>query len=160
AWIPPIVRQDECLRRELLAEPIRERRAPALHLVGRQGAADEADEARRDALRQNHGAATRFGLRRAEHRRRLVSSLGADRLGFELAGRAPDSEAETGLHLTVLARNRLQEGVGARNPIAAGDASRGDYGRFTVLVDVDDLLDRADPVVAIECNPLDPHGEV
>ena len=62
--------------------------------------------------------------------------------------------------LGVLRRHRLQERSRRPRPEAAGDAARrGDRG-VAVLVDIDDLLDAGDPLVAVERDPLDPLGQL
>ena len=148
--------QDEGLAGDLLAEPPGKRRAAALHGVGAQRAADQADEAGGDGRVEDDraGCARRACRRRsspppARPPSRPIAS------GSSPAGpRARPKPSPVSRPVLALGQ-RLQVGVAAGCLVLAGDAGRGGDRDPLGALDVDRLLDPDDPRVGLQRGPLD-----
>ena len=145
---------------DLLAEPLGERRAAALHRVGAEHAADQADEARGDGRVEDDRAAARLGLAGADHRRPPARPPRADRLGVERRRAAAEVEAEPGLAPPSPSASACSVGVAAGGLVLAGDPGRGGDRDALVGVGVDRLLDPGDPRVGGERRALDREREL
>ena len=148
-----VVGDGERRRGDGLAQAARERGAAALHRVGAQGAADEADEAGRDGRVEDHGAGSRAGLSGAEQRGGALRGLAADLVGVEALGRAAHAEAEAGLLVAAVLGDRLKVGVGGGRLEGAGEPGRGGDRDPLLLVGVDRRLDPDHALVGLRAPP-------
>ena len=98
-----VVDQREERRRHVLAEPVGEQRAALLHGLARQRAAEDAEQLRGDVRVEHDGDPGARPASVAPSRRvarRAASAAATDEV--EVAGLAPDREAEAGLGLVAL----------------------------------------------------------
>ena len=112
--LEPVVAQHEGLAGDLLAEPPGERRAAALHRVGAQRPAEQADEAGGDGRVEDDRAAARLGLaRRRSSRPRGAPPRAPIASGSSPAGPRPRPKPSPVSRPVLALGQRLEVGVAA-----------------------------------------------
>jgi len=153
-WVEPVVVEDEGRRRNLIAEPLGERRAAALDGVGAERAAKQAGEAGGDGRGENDRATARGWLARADHLGGADGALAPDPHRVEARRAAGEIEAQPRLATALTAGQSRQVGVAARRLVLPAAHSGGGDRDPLAAVRVDRLLDADDPLVGVERGSL------
>src|SRR3954452_14341892 len=112
--VQPAVHQHEVTAGYLVVQLVREQRAPALHSVGREHAADEAGEAGGDERVEHDRAAAAFGLARSDKTERAIGGFESNGVRVDRTRVAAHADAEASHQVAALARKRRCPRVGDR----------------------------------------------
>ena len=145
--VRPVVGERQRRVGDLVAFAAGEQRAAALHRLGGQHRADEAEEGGGHERVEHHRAAAALRAARAHQGERPLRRLVADGLRIERVRVTAEPDAETGHQVLALARER--RGVGPRlgRRVGGGEAARVDERHRALGIRVDRVLDLAHALV-------------